>query len=196
MHQIIFIDGYSGIGKTTLAKQLWKHYQSTYIEQYMIPEFLTKDGTTKITGKDEDETLYSSMVALIKNFCKLGYKNIIALDFNEMRMRDIPEDFCGYDFLILRLVCDENQNITQMQNRGKGLVDIQMLKKCYRRNSLFPRPHLPNEHIIDVTNKTPNQVFEIAKNIINTAKSELNYTYQKPDKKYFGTWVLADQDDI
>ena len=196
MHQIIFIDGYSGVGKTTLAKQLWEHYQSTYIEQYMIPEFLTKDGKTPISGKQEDETLYSSMVALIKNFCKLDYKNIIALDFNEMRMRDIPNDFMGYDFLIIRLVCDENQNITQMQNRGKGLVDIEMLKKCYRRNKLYPRPLLPNEYVIDVTNKTPQQVFEMAKNIIDNSKSQLSYTYQMPNKNCFGTWVLAEQDQI
>ena len=196
MHQIIFIDGYSGVGKTTLAKQLWEHYQSTYIEQYMIPEFLTKDGKTPISGKQEDETLYSSMVALIKNFCKLDYKNIIALDFNEMRMRDIPNDFMGYDFLIIRLVCDENQNITPMQNRKGGLVDIEMLKKCYRRNKLYPRPLLPNEYVIDVTNKTPQQVFEMAKNIIDNSKSQLSYTYQMPNKNCFGTWVLAEQDQI
>ena len=140
MHQIIFIDGYSGVGKTTLAKQLFQHYQSTYIEQYMIPEFLTKDGKTPISGKQEDETLYSSMVALIKNFCKLDYKNIIALDFNEMRMRDIPNDFMGYDFLIIRLVCDENQNITQMQNRKGGLVDIEMLKKMLPPKQTLPTP--------------------------------------------------------
>ena len=136
------------------------------------------------------------MVALIKNFCKLDYKNIIALDFNEMRMRDIPNDFMGYDFLIIRLVCDENQNITQMQNRKGGLVDIEMLKKCYRRNKLYPRPLLPNEYVIDVTNKTPQQVFEMAKNIIDNSKSQLSYTYQMPNKNCFGTWVLAEQDQI
>ena len=196
MHQIIFIDGYSGVGKTTLAKQLWEHYKSTYIEQHMIPEFLTKDGKTPVNGKQEDETLYSSMVVLIKNFCKLGYKNIIALDFNEMRIRDIPADFKGYDFIILRLVCAKQQNIAQMKNRGNGLIDVEMLESCYKRNQLYPRPALPNQHTIDVTNKTPTQVFEIAKSIIDNSQSQLNYTYRKPNKKHFGTWVVAEKDEI
>lgn len=51
MHQIIFIDGYSGIGKTTLAKKLHEHFKGVCIEQYMIPDFVTKDGKNKITGR-------------------------------------------------------------------------------------------------------------------------------------------------
>ena len=109
MHQIIFIDGFSGIGKTTLAKKLHEHYKGVYIEQYMIPDFVTKDGKTEITGREEDETLYRLMVANIKEFIKLDYKNIIALDFNEIRFRDIPVDFKGYDYLILHLVCNKNK---------------------------------------------------------------------------------------
>lgn len=90
----------------------------------MIPEFLTKDGKQKITGREEDETLYCLMVANIKEFVRLGYKNIIVLDFNEVRFRDIPTDFKGYDYLILHLICDKKQNIEQMKNRGKGLIDF------------------------------------------------------------------------
>ena len=62
MHQIIFIDGFSGIGKTTLARKLHEHYKGVYIEQYIIPDFVTKDGKTEITGHEEDETLYRLMV--------------------------------------------------------------------------------------------------------------------------------------
>ncbi len=194
MHQIIFIDGFSGIGKTTLAKKLHEHYKGVYIEQYMIPDFITKDGKTEITGREEDETLYHLMVANIKEFAKLDYKNIIALDFNEIRFRDIPVDFKGYDYLILHLVCNnKEQNLEQMKNRGKGLIDLEMLEEEYLRREKYPRPLLPNEIIIDVTDKSPDEVFNLAVNKIDNTKSLLDYKYTMPDKRCFGTWVQADK---
>ena len=193
MHQIIFIDGFSGVGKTTLAKKLHKHYKGVYIEQYMIPDFVTKDGKTEINGQEEDETLYRLMVANIKEFASLGYKNIIALDFNEIRFRDIPVDFQGYDYIILHLVCNKEQNINQMKNRGKGLIDLEMLEKGYLRKEKYPRTLLPNEIIIDVSNKSADEVFELAVNKVDNTKSLLDYEYKMPDKKCFGTWVKANQ---
>ncbi len=197
MHQIIFIDGFSGIGKTTLAKKLHEYYKGVYIEQYMIPDFVTKDGQTEITGREEDETLYRLMVANIKEFVKLDYKNIIALDFNEIRFRDIPVDFKGYDYLILHLVCNnKEQNLEQMKNRGKGLIDLEMIEKEYLRHEKYPRPLLPNEIVIDVTDKSADEVFSIAINKIDNTKSLLDYEYEMPDKRCFGTWVKADQIEL
>ena len=196
MHQIIFIDGFSGIGKTTLAKSLHEKYKGVYIEQYMIPDFVTKDGKTEITGREEDETLYRLMVANIKEFAKLDYKNIIALDFNEIRFRDIPIDFKGYDYLILHLVCNKEQNLEQMKNRGKGLIDLEMIEKEYLRHKKYPRPLLPNEIVIDVTGKSANEVFTMAIDKIDNTKSQLEYEYTMPDKKCFGTWVQADQVEL
>lgn len=197
MHQIIFIDGFSGIGKTTLAKALHDHYRGVYIEQYMIPDFITKDGKNEITGREEDETLYRLMVANIKEFANLGYHNIIALDFNEIRFRDIPNDFKGYDYLILHLVCkDKEQNLLQMKNRGKGLIDLEMIEKEYKRHEKYPRPLLPNEILIDVTGKSTDKVLAEAINILENTESLLDYNYIMPDKRCFGTWVQADQTDI
>lgn len=196
MHQIIFIDGFSGVGKTTLAKKLYKHYKGVYIEQYMIPDFVTKDGKTEITGREEDETLYRLMVANIKEFARLEYKNIIALDFNQVRFRDIPIDFKGYDYLIIHLVCNKEQNLQQMKNRGKGLIDLEMLEKEYLRCEKYPRALLPNEIVIDVTNKSEDEVFAMAVEKIDNTKSQLDYEYTMPDKKCFGTWVKVDQIEL
>ncbi len=195
-HQIIFIDGFSGIGKTTLAKKLHSVLKGVYIEQYMMPDFISKDGVAEITGREEDETLYRLMVANIKTFASLGYNNIIALDFNEVRFRDIPEDFIGYDYLILHLICDKEQNLKQMSNRGEGLINTSLLEQDYARRSKYPRPLLPNEITIEVTGKTADEVFEIAMDKISNTISLLNYDYTKPERKCFGTWVKADQEEL
>lgn len=198
MHQIIFIEGDSGIGKTTLAKKLHEHYRGVYIEQCMIPDFVTKDGKTEMTGREEDETLYALMVSNIKEFARLGYHNILALDFNPVRFRDIPNDFRGYDFLILRLTCeDKQQHLEQMKNReAGGLIDLEGLEKDYIRKKKFPKPIFPNQITVDIAGKTPEEVYDEAVVKIDNTKSLLDYTYEMPDKRCFSTWVQADQDEL
>ena len=39
MKDFIFIIGTSGIGKTTLGKGLFAHYNGAFLEQNMVPEF-------------------------------------------------------------------------------------------------------------------------------------------------------------
>lgn len=83
-----------------------------------------------------------------------------------------------------------------MKNRGRGIIDLEMLEKNYLRQKIYPRPLLPNEIIIDVTNKTIEEVFDIAVGKINKTKALTDYHYELPDKKSFGTWVKADQNEI
>lgn len=45
----IFIIGPSAVGKTTLAKELYQHYNGVYLEQSMVPEFVIPEGC-RISG--------------------------------------------------------------------------------------------------------------------------------------------------
>lgn len=189
MRDFIFIIGPSGVGKTTLAKQLFEHYKSVYIEQNMIPEFLTLDGKREITGEFEEETCWSSTVALLKNFNKLGYKNVIGLDFDDLRTRDIPEVFKGYNFITLKLICSNyQQNLNQMLDReAGGLIDIDLLEKMTLK--IPTRKLLVNEYEIDVKEKTSVDIMQEAVELIDNAISLLNYEYTKPHKEEFYSWV-------
>ena len=190
MKDYIFIIGPSGVGKTTLAKGLFEHYKGVYFEQNMIPEFGIPNDVDE--GKYEEEILWESSIELLKYFHNKGIKNIIGLDFNDLRTGDIPIIFKGTNFITLKLISTNyDQNKNQMIERGeKGLVDLELLEVSTKK--IMNRELLPNEVLIDVAGKTKEKVLNEAINIIDNYKSKLNYEYEKPSKELFYSWVQSD----
>ena len=187
----IFITGASGIGKTTLAQGLLEHYKTTCIEQNMIPEFISRDGIEPMTGELEELTCWENLVAMLKCFHKLGYKNIIATDLDDLRTADIPIVFKGAKFITIKLISSDLEQIRQqMKNRpNNGLIDYELQEKTNTKN--INRATLVNEVEIDVAGKTIEQVLEEAIEIIDTRIPELEYEYEKPPKELFYSWVFA-----
>ena len=190
MKDFIFIIGPSGVGKTTLAKELYKHYNGVYFEQNMIPEFGIPNDVDE--GKYEEEVLWESSIELLNYFHNKGIKNIIALDFNDLRIREIPILFKGKNFMTLKLISSNyEQNKNQMISRGEnGLVDLELLEVSTRK--IMNRELLPNEVLIDVANKTKEEVLKEAINIIDNYDPILDYEYVLPDKNLFYSWVQSD----
>jgi len=191
MKDFIFITGASGIGKTTLANGLLEHYKTTCIEQHMIPEFISRDGTEPMTGELEELTCWENQVAMLMCFHRLGYKNIIASDIDDLRTADIPIVFKGTDFITIKLICsDLNQIREQMKNRqNNGLVDFELQAKMNEKN--IRRRPLVNEVEIDVAGKSIQEVLAHAINIIESTPACLDYEYTKPPKEMFYSWVFA-----
>lgn len=191
MKDFIFITGASGIGKSTLANGLLEHYRTTCIEQHMIPEFISRDGIEEMTGELEERTCWENQVAMLLCFHKLGYKNVIATDIDDLRTADIPVVFKGYNYITIKLVCRDPEQIkNQMKNRpDNGLIDYELQKKMNEKN--LARKPLVNEAEIDITGKTAEEVCSEAISIIDTVISELDYIYEKPSKELFYSWVFA-----
>lgn len=191
MKDFIFVTGASGIGKTTLANGLLEHYKTTCIEQHMVPEFISRDGSEPMTGELEERTCWENQVAMLMCFHRLGYKNIIASDIDDLRTADIPIVYKGTDFITIKLVCSNLHQIQeQMRNRpNNGLIDFELQKKMNEKNR--SRKPLVNEIEIDVAGKTIAEVLEQAINIIETTPSLLDYEYEKPPKELFYSWVFA-----
>lgn len=190
MKDFIFITGASGIGKTTLANGLLAHYKTTCIEQHMIPEFISRDGSEPMTGELEELTCWENQVAMLMCFHRLGYKNIIASDMDDLRTADIPIIFKGTDFITIKLICSDLQQIQeQMKNRpNNGLIDFELQEKMNKKN--MKRNPLINEAAIDVAGKSIKEVLEQAINIIETTPPCFDYEYEKPPKEMFYSWVL------
>ena len=187
----IFVTGASGIGKTTLVNGLLEHYKTTCIEQNMIPEFISRDGIEPMTGELEELTCWENLVAMLKCFHNLGYKNIIASDLDDLRTADIPIVFKGTKFITIKLVCSNLEQIReQMKNRpNNGLIDYELQQKTNDKN--LKRPPLVNEVEIDVAGKTIEQVLAEAIELIDTREPPLEYEYEKPPKELFYSWVFA-----
>lgn len=191
MKDFIFIAGASGIGKTTLANGLLEHYKTACIEQHMVPEFISRDGSEPMTGELEELTCWENQVAMLMCFHRLGYKNIIASDIDDLRTADIPIVFKGTDFITIKLICSDLHQIEeQMRNRpNNGLIDFDLQKKMNEKN--IKRNPLINEIEIDVAGKSIGEVLEHSINIIETTPSCFDYEYEKPPKEMFYSWVFA-----
>jgi len=192
MKDFIFLIGPSAVGKTTLAKQLYQHYDGVYIEQSMVPEFaIPKE--VEDEGIYEEDLCFQNTLMQIKWFYEKGYRNIVALDFDDLRVRSFPILFKGYDYIILRLISSNFQQIKdQMEERHRTGQGLYIPNNRGKSNEIIKnRPLMPNEVVIDVAGKTKEQVLKEAIELINNTKILLDYDYEPLDTKYFRSWIQS-----
>ncbi len=188
----IFIIGASAVGKTTLAKELYKHYNGVYIEQNMVPEFIIPDDVEDI-GVYEERLCWENTLAQIKFFYDKGLRNIVALDFDDIRTRELPILFRGFDFITLKLISsDINQIKQQMIHRNENEGGLFIPEYVERSNYVIKkRELLPNEVEIDVAGKSKEKVLTEAIGIIDAFKPEKDYTYELDDAHNYLSWVQS-----
>ena len=189
---LIFVIGPSALGKTTLAKKLYQHYNGVYIEQNMVPEFIIpKD--VKDVGIYEEQLCWENTLSQIKFFYDKGLRNIITLDFDDIRTRELPNIFQGYDFIIIKLISNNpNQIKQQMEHRKNNEGGLFRPEYVECANSVIKnRRLLPNEVQIDIANKNKDEVLEEVIKIIDNFKPVKDYIYELDDEKNYLSWVQS-----
>ena len=188
----IFIVGPCGVGKTTLAKGLYEHYKGVYFEQNMVPEFCIPENVED-EGLYEEQLCWDNVLLQLDFFHSKGYKNIVALDFDDVRARELPKIFAGYRYIILRLVSSDaeqikRQMIHRYHNEG-GLYDLGNVERA--NQVIMSRNLLPNEVQIDVAGKSKAEVLEEAVCIIDGFCTEMGYEYELDDERNYLSWVWS-----
>ncbi|MBD5476757.1 MAG: hypothetical protein HDR17_12395 [Lachnospiraceae bacterium] len=188
----IFIIGPSGVGKTTLAKGLYEHYKGVYFEQNMVPKFCIPENVDD-EGLYEEQLCWDNVLLQLDFFHSKGYKNIVALDFDDVRARELPKIFAGYNFIIFRLVSSDaeqikKQMIQRYHNEG-GLYDLSNVERA--NQVIMGRRLLPNEVQIDVAGKSKAEVLEEAVCIIDGFCPEMGYEYELDDERNYLSWVWS-----
>ena len=190
----IFIIGPSAVGKTTLAKELYLHYSGVYIEQNMVPEFAIPD-TAEDIGVFEEQLCWENTLAQIRFFHDRGFQNIVALDFDDIRARELPLLFKGSDFITLKLVSSDPEQIRrQMTHRKNNEGGLFAPDRVERSNEVIRgRMLLPNEVLIDVAGKTKEEVLAEAVTIIDSFHPDRDYDYVPDDERHYLSWVQSRQ---
>ncbi len=190
LRDFIFVIGPSGVGKSTLCKNLYQHYKSVTLELNQAPEFSSFDGFEEVAGILEEEACWQWTLSSLFCYHKLGFKNIICCDFDDLRTKEIPKVFHRYDYITIKLVCSNyEQNYRQMQNRGEGLINFDLLEKSSQ--IINSRPLLVNEFAIDIAEKTPDEVCKEAIELVENATTTREYHYEEPNEEWFYSWVRA-----
>ena len=190
----IFLIGPSAVGKTTLAKGLFAHYQGVYIEQNMVPEFGIPADAEDI-GDYEETMCWENVLCQLDFFHRKGCRPIIALDFDDRRAREFPLLFRGSRFIMIRLFSsDPEQILRQMIHRRDHEGGLFAPENVERSNAVIrQRPLLPNEVRLDVAGKTPEAVLKEAIQIIDSFAPALAYAYELPGEEQYLSWVQSRQ---
>lgn len=155
MKDLIVIGGSPGSGKTTLATSLKDKFDSPWVDYGRLREFHLDQEWKKADDKEEQLT-FENLLFIIRNYVKHGYKNVIVDDLKDLRIQQIPEEFKEIDYIILSLVADDaeiEKRITTRNDGWKNVPDAQTWN-----NALKSRAVVANEHKIDTTNKTPEEI--------------------------------------
>ena len=164
MAGIIFISGSPGTGKSTTSRLLKAALDAPFIELSDLRIWhLKRDWSNQ--SEAEARMAFENVVFVLKNYLKYGFENVIATDFLEAHMRQVPEIFAGDPYFIFTLVVSDDDILKSRvldETRDSGYRNYRAALAWNRRE--IERPLMPGEIKIDTTSLPPE---EVVKKILN-----------------------------
>ncbi|WP_366289848.1 AAA family ATPase [Paenibacillus sp. AN1007] len=182
----IILHGAAGTGKSTLSKRLHEHLTSPYFEFGWIPEFRSLNPSIQITQKEEEQLAFENLMLVVKNYNQHGFKNIIITDLDDARIREIPIQFEGFNYIILTLYCDEDEVIRErIENRDNG-NSYSDWEQSIQLNSLIRRRNkLPNEYRIHNSSNDIEGALEVLLDYLGTHVPSRNSETQVSKDEFY-----------
>lgn len=154
MHDLIFVLGAPGAGKSTVGKLLENKLNSPYIRYDSLREIHLKQAWQNHNDKERKMT-YENLVFILKNYIKNDYKNIIVDGPREYNIAKLENDFKNYRYLIITLVLTDDGVLKErvLSERSSNWKEVD--KSIYTNNRLKTHYKWEHEIKIDTTNQTP-----------------------------------------
>lgn len=144
---LLIIAGAPGSGKTTVSDILFATLQSPYIDFGDVRNFHL-DHEWSNQSPREEQMSFENLIYILKNYVSYGYKNVILNDLKDFRVRQIPELFAAYNYLIATLVIESDDELAaRIRTRNSGFTNVERAVECNKE--IQQRPLLAREYRID-----------------------------------------------
>lgn len=158
MKDLIVIAGAPGSGKTVVSDLLRKELGFPPMIDLGNIRNLHLDRQWSNTSKKEEKMSYENFVYIVKNYRKYRYRNVIATDFEDYMLQQIPKSFPKMDYVIITLVIEGDKELEKRvldTNRDSGFRNVQKAVEWNRQ--LKQRKLLRNEYRIDNSHNKPEE---------------------------------------
>lgn len=161
---IIFLTGAPGSGKTTVSKLLREKLRFPPLIELGRIVYFHLNKNHKNQTKEEEQISFENLSHLIKNYIDHNYKNIIVVDLQDFRTKQISKIFSDKNYVILTLILKDEIELKKrvISPRNTGFRDFK--KAILWNKHLQERKLLKNEFLIDNTEdieKTIEQIMDI-----------------------------------
>ncbi len=166
MTDFIFIAGSPGSGKTTISNLLKDKLNNPPMIDFGWIRGFHLDREWKNASKKEEQMSFESLMFILKNYVKYGYKNIIVNDLQDFRIEQIPKEFLRYDFVIISLVVKDDEELKNrvLGERDSGFKDVKTALSWNKK--IIERKNLKNEFKVDNTPRNQKKTVDIILGIL------------------------------
>lgn len=153
MKDIIIISGAPGSGKSSLGRALKNKLDSVEIPFSDLRNFhLDKEWKNK--SEKEEKMSYENLLSVIRNYLSHDYHNVIVHDLQDFRVAELAKEFPNS--VVITLLADSECIRERIEERKAGWKDVE--KAIAWDEKLRSLPILPNEHRIETTQKSIEEV--------------------------------------
>lgn len=160
---IIFFRGAPGVGKSTLSKKIKSLFPNGITIE--VGPFLRLFNTYEDGNSNHYSNTLDCIYALSLNYLNMGYYPILIIGpMKHLRMENHFLSKIKNDYCIITLIAEKEVLDFRIDNRPVGFKNKVVALEVNNNMKLY---RLDKEFLIDTSNKTPDEVFDDVKKILN-----------------------------
>lgn len=160
---LIIIGGAPGSGKTTISELLRHKLDAPMIDYGWLREFHLKRDWSNASEREEQMS-FENLIAILRNYSRYGYKNVIVNDLRDFRIQQIPNLFAANTYAIITLTVAEEDLRRRVSARSSGFQNVENALAWNR--AVLARPTLNGEHKLDNTTRTPEEMVGVVLGLV------------------------------